>query len=657
MPRVVIKHQTGSRAHQTDYLDFVNSSEVLIGRDQACALAYDENRDATVSRKHARIVHDAVDPNLFTIENLSGNGTFVNDRRIASPTALGHGSTVKLGLSGPSFAFEIDPPPASESKLTVADFGDASSGAMPTSPRVLISHRTGSRAPQTQDLDFTKSREVLIGRDPTCAVAYDENRDPLVSHEQARIVQNAIDPNLFTIENLSRSNGTYINGHKIGAPVQLSHGSTVKFGRSGPSFVFEIDPPPPGSKVTVLEFAEEEAKDAPEEAEAKHWWDRIGGTIAESGSSSPALGSGRAGPWNRGKIALAVALALLVAVLGAAFFVFAARPKDSASILEANGAAVVSIDVTWRLFDPESGRQAYHWYVPRPGMDGTSGTPGTATGQPRVPVFVRMTDGAIEPVLILDDERDTNRPIGGHLLGSGCVVHENGFILTGSQVAAPFNGPYVWSSTALPALLIDPGNHTVSQMNEFPAGWVPSGPRFVITRRTSVEDVRMGQVQSRGRRLEGRLDTISIGFAGSENRINAKVVGMSANNRMALLKVDPLHSLHSVVIDETATRLSVTDPVYLIGYGLGGGTPKNAVVRLGSVVRTGEGASGQATAGCPGCYRISDSGTDPGFNGGPVFNDHGRLVGVFLSQSGEQERTFAVVPVEQAADLLGLSRR
>jgi hypothetical protein len=476
-------------------------------------------------------------------------------------------------------------------------------------------------------------------------VAYNDARDTTVSREQARIVQNSGDPSLYTIENLSRSNGTFVDGHKIGAPFPLRHGSTVKFGRSGPSFVFQMDPPP---NVTVLEATE--ATNALKDAEGEPWWARRR-TMADSESSS-APDPEPASRWNAATVSLIFAVVLLVAVLGAGVFVFAIRPKDSASILQTNGPAVVSIDVTWRLFDPESGRQAYHWHVPRPAAVNNDGPPGTTGGETRVPVFVRMPDGAIEPVLILDDERDTNRPIAGRVLGSGCIIHENGFILTGSPVAAPFNGPYVWSSEALPALLIDPGDHTVSQLTKLPAGWVPSGSRFVVTRRTGVEDVRMGRVESTGRRLEGRLDAIVIGFSGSGNRINAKLVGMSANNRIALLKADPLHSLRSVTIGETETHLSLADRAYLIGYSLAGAAPKKAAVRLGSVV-----TPGPATAGCAGCYRISDSGTDAGFNGGPVFDDRGRLVGLFVTQGGEQATTFTVVPVGQAADLLGLSRK
>jgi S1-C subfamily serine protease len=506
-------------------------------------------------------------------------------------------------------------------------------------PRVFIKHKSGSKAGQTDMLDFVNSREVVLGRDQACDLAYDENRDETVSRKHAKIVQNSSEPNVFMIENFS-PNGTFVNDRKIDGPTPLSHGSTVRFGRSGPSFIFETDPPPSGGKLTVLDLGDGNAP--PAEVKSEPWWVR-----RLTLTDATLAGSAQERRWSPAKILFYSTVVLLVLALAAGAFLFVTRPEDSASILRANAGAVVSIDATWRLFDVESGRQAYHWYVQSPVAE---------SGDVRMPVFVRMADGAIEPVLILDDERDTNKPIGGQILGSGCVVHENGFILTSGPIAAPFTRPYDWSRESLPVLLIDPGDHTVSRMSEFPDGWVPSASRFVITRRTSIDDVRLGRVESTGHRLEGRLDAITIGFSGSENRLNAKLVAMSANQQMALIKVDPLRPVHSVPIKGNVTHLAAAERAFVIGYGLGSGDGRKVAVRLASVVKAADSASGQSGS-CPGCYQISDSGTDAGFAGGPVFDERGRLAGVFLPDAGKQEKSFAVVPLEGASDLLGFSQK
>jgi DNA-binding winged helix-turn-helix (wHTH) protein len=66
----------------------------IVGRDEGAGLVLDET---TVSRRHAQII---VRGGTATIEDLgSQNGTWVNDRRLAGPTALAHGDRVRFGLA------------------------------------------------------------------------------------------------------------------------------------------------------------------------------------------------------------------------------------------------------------------------------------------------------------------------------------------------------------------------------------------------------------------------------------------------------------------------------------------------------------------------------------------------------------------------------
>jgi len=52
-------------------------------------------KSSTVSRRHARIV---IDSNGAVIEDLgSKNGTYVNDRRVTTPTSVGEGDQVRIG--------------------------------------------------------------------------------------------------------------------------------------------------------------------------------------------------------------------------------------------------------------------------------------------------------------------------------------------------------------------------------------------------------------------------------------------------------------------------------------------------------------------------------------------------------------------------------
>ena len=180
---------------------------------------------------------------------------------------------------------------------------------------------------------------------------------------------------------------------------------------------------------------------------------------------------------------------------------------------------------------------------------------------------------------------------------------------------------------------------------------------FVINRRTTLDEVRMAQIEPTGLRLRGRLDAIAIGFSGTGNKLNATLAATSANKQMSLVKADPLQPLHAVAISTAKTPMTVAESAYLIGYSQTSGAAAKAAIRVASVEKAGEGASGPGMPPCPGCYQVSESGTDAGFNGGPVFDDHGRLAGVFLSQTGAQQRIFSVVPVDQSADLLGISKK
>ena len=66
--------------------------ETIIGRHPECTFQINSNM---VSRKHAKVVKNG---SQFLVEDLgSGNGTFVNGKKIDGPTILGHDDRIKLG--------------------------------------------------------------------------------------------------------------------------------------------------------------------------------------------------------------------------------------------------------------------------------------------------------------------------------------------------------------------------------------------------------------------------------------------------------------------------------------------------------------------------------------------------------------------------------
>jgi pSer/pThr/pTyr-binding forkhead associated (FHA) protein len=110
---------------------------VTIGRLKTCTLTVDHK---TVSREHAKVSFDG---KRYVVQDLdSTSGTFVNGRRIAQPTALTDGDTIKVGpavLRLRLDASELPPPepvaqpararPRSPEEIAAAQAGVSPAGA------------------------------------------------------------------------------------------------------------------------------------------------------------------------------------------------------------------------------------------------------------------------------------------------------------------------------------------------------------------------------------------------------------------------------------------------------------------------------------------------------------------------------------------------
>lgn len=84
--------------------------ELLFGRDVACDVRFDQNRDEFVSRRHMKLVVGDPDRLEFTAIDLGAlNGTFVNRRRVTGSAKLQPGDVVQLGAGGPEFTFDVLP--------------------------------------------------------------------------------------------------------------------------------------------------------------------------------------------------------------------------------------------------------------------------------------------------------------------------------------------------------------------------------------------------------------------------------------------------------------------------------------------------------------------------------------------------------------------
>jgi pSer/pThr/pTyr-binding forkhead associated (FHA) protein len=73
---------------------------------------------------------------------------------------------------------------------------------------------------------------VRLGRDPACEIAFTED-DTLVSAEHARIWQD--ESGAWWVEDLGSTNGTWLNGRRIGEAERLQTGARLTLGQRGPA--------------------------------------------------------------------------------------------------------------------------------------------------------------------------------------------------------------------------------------------------------------------------------------------------------------------------------------------------------------------------------------------------------------------------------------
>jgi serine protease Do len=138
MERVVVRHLRGSKANKIEQFPVDTVKELLIGREQAAAIAFDPDQDDLVSRRHAVIRIHKRDPFSFTIADLqSSNGTFLNGERLERESELLVEDRIQLGSGGPEFVFDVEPrPPGMMARTRVFDAGDAPSHARYSDTRV-----------------------------------------------------------------------------------------------------------------------------------------------------------------------------------------------------------------------------------------------------------------------------------------------------------------------------------------------------------------------------------------------------------------------------------------------------------------------------------------------------------------------------------------
>ena len=341
--------------------------------------------------------------------------------------------------------------------------------------RIVIRHLSGSKVNQIDQFDLAGLQEITLGRDPKSTVAYDVARDDEVSRRHA-VIRIKNDKELyFRIADLNSSNGTMLNGERIGGEVELLPDDVVELGSGGPKFTFDVQPRPASlpsrtramgaldaaaTRVVAATNAEAATAERSAVPETQERGVATTGTMSSTPARTPVgkatilrmLTDERRSTRQIWIAALAAVLVLAIIGGGAIWWhgqnvasqlqqqvaSQAARTEairtEAADALSKTigltpadikrlGDATVYIHNQWQLYDRDSNRPIFQKM--------------TKVGDEWLPAYVRLDDGKLVRWLTLDNDK-TNfyKPVGKDHSGSGFVISDQGFILTNKHVAA-----------------------------------------------------------------------------------------------------------------------------------------------------------------------------------------------------------------------------
>jgi pSer/pThr/pTyr-binding forkhead associated (FHA) protein len=201
--------------------------ELTIGRDQDRQLVLPS---ASVSRRHARIVVQEGRPCI--IDEGSANGVLINGVRISGPTAIGPSTRIDVA----EFRISI------ESLSQAGPMPQPLGGAPVPRPQGSSGLRLIAEGGPYDGREFNLPPGGLkVGRATDNELVLD---DPSLSRHHAQI--NRPGGGKLEVEDLGSSNGTFVNGRRIGkSPV--APGDTVRFG----DLSFRLEGGEPGSTRSV----------------------------------------------------------------------------------------------------------------------------------------------------------------------------------------------------------------------------------------------------------------------------------------------------------------------------------------------------------------------------------------------------------------------
>jgi serine protease Do len=483
---------------------------------------------------------------------------------------------------------------------------------MPT--RIVIQHVSASKSNQVEQFSIDGLAELVIGRDPSCNIVFDDQRDDYVSRRHAAIRIEGGDQPHFRIVDLGSRNGTRVNGETISAETELSPGDMIELGAGGPKFTFDVQPRPAhflartrilskdvaATRIISTADIDAAAKAATAAEPAKTGVGRntvIGMMAAQQSRTNRTwmyilagvlvvVAAGGGGLYYHSKIKAEAAAAEMIrqadelkvqkeAAAAAAAKQAAelqaqkeatekaaeqAREESAAALKKAMGANPREIV---QKFGNAVVLIEVQWRL----FDKISGKPlyqkVITLKDKRIPAYVLLGNDKFIRWLTTDDENQTNIPIGIAASGSGFVISSQGYLLTNKHVAAGWAVTYDADQGFHAGIAFDirgkqqPAIINPSDQDEL-SGWIPEkGVVFRAEAPIPVDD--------RIHLFEGRNDHLDVRFPGNPLRLAARLMRASVEADVAEIKIDSEQPLTAVELSDGSIA-PVGEQVTVLGY-------------------------------------------------------------------------------------------
>ncbi len=563
--------------------------------------------------------------------------------------------------------------------------------------RIVLRHLSGSKANQVEEFPLAHIKELVFGRDPSATVKYDPDRDDLVGRQHARVAQDTTDPTQFNITDLNSRNGTYLNKQRIVGTMRIAPGDLIQLGPGGPEVQFEIEPRPqntlrPTRAVSFDSLAPtitgEPAPSIPQTRSVD-----FNQYAASTPASSPTGTVGKATvermisqniavtKRNEGRkymiiggAALTAVVLLFATIAGYLFYrnqssesqlgkVVASAGLTPATIAKTSSPAVVKIEASWRLISP-TGAQVYHEYLSnvkeeKKGKREVYVKEGNTSS---VACYLQLLDNTIEPCLTYENTK-YSLAISENFSATGFVVSPDGFILTNRHVATAWQDPYNFKEGADTGVIFTvdrDGNKTYSRLirdEEIPRNWIPALTKQKI-------DVKQGDFKG----INDRLDVV---FPGTDVHTAAQFVQSSGEYDVAMIRVNVPNALPKVDPNDNYDSIRSGDAVVVLGYPeaalrvVGNNSqdrrtqkeipdPTVSSGNIGRLLRGREALGDKCFySAIRDSYQLTVNSTDAGNSGGPVFDDRGRVIGIFYASRRTSECSIALaLPIRYGLQLM-----